>query len=149
MNQIGREKTHDNLGITKHENFTKDSFAFGKRIMYEKFGTEKIRLTTSKGKTLLLFIPDCLSYEVKKKGKFPILYVKLDDETVFFEENGELIGHREYRDRWFRSDVIVRIESLYVNGDNVSVQIKLHEVRVKPDRSSGDSVSDFGSVSSE
>ncbi|CAB4028610.1 Hypothetical predicted protein [Paramuricea clavata] len=71
----------------------------------------------------------CLS----KNGKSPVLYVKLEDETVFFDENGEPIGHREYRDLWFRSDAVVRIESVYAADDVTSVQMKLHEVWIRSD----------------
>ncbi|CAB4040997.1 Hypothetical predicted protein, partial [Paramuricea clavata] len=168
------QKTHDGLRITDHKNFSKESFGFGNTIKYSRFDAGKTRLLSAKGKTLLLRIPNCLSFGVKKStkykkmeftlpisldeefisifdmigercythvknsdgnamtclsknGKSPVLYVKLDDETVFFDENGEPIGHREYRDLWFRSDAVVMIESVYAADDVISVQMKLHE----------------------
>ena len=70
-----------------------------------------------------------------KKGKTPVLYVRIADETVFFDSSGEVTGHREFRDRRFRLDATIRIESLYIAVDGgVSVQVKLHEARVRPDR---------------
>ncbi|CAB4029823.1 Hypothetical predicted protein, partial [Paramuricea clavata] len=52
----------------------------------------------------------CLS----RNGDEPVLYTKLDDETLFFDGNGERVGHREYRDRPFQADsVVIRIESVF------------------------------------
>jgi hypothetical protein len=182
-----QRQAHDGLRITDHTDFTNESFAFGEHIRYKKFGTEKIRLTSPGGRTLLLEITDCLSYGVNKsnrfgkleftlpislgdehqaiipvldligeecveftmnplkqksamkclykKGRTPVLYAKMDDETVFFDSSGVVTGHRKFRGKRFRLDAIIRIESLYIAVDGgVSIQVKLHGVRVRPDR---------------
>ncbi|CAB4024037.1 Hypothetical predicted protein, partial [Paramuricea clavata] len=72
------------------------------------------------------------------------LCARLDDETIFFNEKGERVGDREFRDRPFAANrIVIRIESVFACGETVTIQMKLHEVHVKPKVYEEDSDEDY------
>ena len=66
-----------------------------------------------------------------RKGSTPTLYVKIDDETEIYPPKGDdPVDHKEYQDKRFRLDAVIKIESIYVSNSVTSIQAKLHEANI-------------------
>jgi hypothetical protein len=61
-------------------------------------------------------------------GKQPVLYAKIDKSTVMYGEDGDM-NPMEERDEHFYLDALIRISSIYLSGNMVSVQVKLLEAK--------------------
>jgi hypothetical protein len=60
-------------------------------------------------------------------GKQPVLYAKIDGSTVMYGD--EDMNPMEERDEHFYLDALIRISSIYLSGNMVSVQVKLQEAK--------------------
>jgi hypothetical protein len=63
-----------------------------------------------------------------RSGKQPVLYAKIDGSTVMYGEGGDMNPMGE-RDDHFYLDALIRVSSIYLSGNMVSVQVKLQEAR--------------------
>jgi hypothetical protein len=61
-------------------------------------------------------------------GKQPVLYAKIDKSTVMYGEDGDM-NPMEERDEHFYLDALIRVSSIYLSGNMVSVQVKLQEAK--------------------
>ena len=61
-------------------------------------------------------------------GKQPVLYAKIDKSTVMYGEDGDT-NPMEERDDHFYLDALIRVSSIYLSGNMVSVQVKLQEAK--------------------
>ena len=83
-----------------------------------------------------------LHSQVKKKkdeSAAPVLYVKLiySDKSkkilsLFKSKGGKNVNAFDYLSRYFNTKMAIIIESLYMSKNIVSLQIKAHEVYIKP-----------------
>ena len=94
-------------------------------ILYYK----QIEYTNEKGKTK----------QKKDISRAPVIYVKLiySDKTKkilsLFRTKGEKnVNPLEYLDKYFNTKVAIIFESIYLARNIISLQIKAHEVYIKP-----------------
>ena len=94
-------------------------------ILYYK----QIEYTNEKGKTK----------KKKDKSRAPVLYVKLiySDKTkkiltIFRTKGGQNVKPLEYLDNYFNTKMAIIFESIYLSKKVISLQIKAHEVYIKP-----------------
>jgi hypothetical protein len=61
-------------------------------------------------------------------GKQAVLYAKIDKSTVMYGEDGGM-NPMEERDEYIYLDALIRVSSIYLSGNMVSVQVKLQEAK--------------------
>lgn len=76
---------------------------------------------------------------VEKEGKAPILYTKLmysektqKIHTLFHSKEKSKENPLDYLDQYMKVKMAIVIDSIYISDDSVSVQLRLHDVYVKP-----------------
>ena len=94
-------------------------------ILYYK----QIEYTNENGKTR----------KKKDKSRAPVLYVKLiySDKTkkilsIFRTKGKQNVNPLDYLDQFFNTKMAVIFESIYLASNIISLQIKAHEVYIKP-----------------
>ena len=74
----------------------------------------------------------------KDESSAPVLYVKLiySEKTkkilTIFRTKGKDVNPLEYLDKFFNTKMAVIFESIYLGRNIISLQIKAHEVYIKP-----------------
>ena len=75
----------------------------------------------------------------KDKSRSPVLYVKLiySDKTkkilsLFRTKGKKNINPLDYLDQYFNTKMAIIFESIYLSRNTISLQIKAHEVYIKP-----------------
>ena len=70
-----------------------------------------------------------------RSGRQPVLYAKIDQSTAKYKEDGSGdISPMKERDGHFYLDALIRISSIYLSGNMVSVQVKLQEAKYLRER---------------
>ena len=65
-----------------------------------------------------------------RSGRQPVLYAKIDRSTAMYREDGSGdISPMKERDGHFYLDALIRVSSIYLSGNMVSVQVKLQEAK--------------------
>ena len=65
-----------------------------------------------------------------RSGRQPVLYAKIDRSTAMYREDGSGdISPMKERDGHFYLDALIRVASIYVSENMVSVQVKLQEAK--------------------
>ena len=75
----------------------------------------------------------------KDKSRSPVLYIKLiySDKTkkilsLFSTKGKKNINPLDYLDQYFNTKMAIIFESIYLSRNTISLQIKAHEVYIKP-----------------
>ena len=82
-------------------------------------------------------------YWRKERGKLvenrgPTLYTKLNTDksnkiiTPFFDKEGKDVNHLDYQDKYCRVKAAIKIESIYISGAKIALQVKLYEAEISP-----------------
>ena len=86
--------------------------------------------------------------QVDKKGKTnkkrdesssPVLYVKLiyssenkKFSTIFIVKGNKEVKPLDYKDKYFNTRMAIIFDSIYKGRNNISIQVKAHEVHILP-----------------
>ena len=63
-----------------------------------------------------------------RKGQYPTLYVKINDDTQFYDINDKLItNYGAYKNKRFSLDAVLHIDSVFISEKATSIQVKLYE----------------------
>ena len=66
-----------------------------------------------------------------RKGQYPTLYVKINDDTQFYDVDDKLItNYRAYKGKRFNLNAILHIESVFISEKTTSIQVKLYEAKL-------------------
>jgi hypothetical protein len=66
-----------------------------------------------------------------RKGRYPTLYVKINDDTQLYDVSNKLVtDYKTYKDKRFSLDVILHIDSVFIPEKTTSIQVKLYEARL-------------------
>ena len=69
-----------------------------------------------------------------RNGKQPVLYAKIEKTTEMYRDGGVDMNPMEALDKHFYLDALIRIPSIYVSADVVSVQVLLQEAKFLRER---------------
>jgi hypothetical protein len=66
-----------------------------------------------------------------RKGKYPTLYVKINDDTQFYDTNDKLVtNYGDYKNKRFNLNAVIHIESVFISEKTTSIQVKLYEAKL-------------------
>ena len=115
-------------GINKNNRFGKDNYTIPLAV---RLHTEFISALEVLEKKCAVMVGKPGNSAIRcfyRGGKQPVLYAKIDGSTVMYGEDGDMNPMGE-RDEHFYLNALIRISSIYLSGNMVSVQVKLQEAR--------------------
>ena len=63
-----------------------------------------------------------------RKGQYPTLYVKINDDTQLYDASDKLVtNYGAYKGKRFSLDVVLHIDSVFISEKATTVQVKLYE----------------------